>query len=456
MHDLGAMMERLRASFAAGRTRPLAWRKAQLDALAAMMQAEEEAIVEALRLDLGKPRAESLTGEVDNVRKEARLIARQLKRWTRPVKVSSPLATFPSRSLIVPEPMGVALIIGAWNFPVQEIFAPLAGALAAGNCAVLKPSELAPASSALIARLAQQYLDSKAIAVVEGDAQTVEALLEHRFDTIFFTGGSRVGRHIMQGAARHLTPVTLELGGKSPAIVADDADLVVTARRLVWGRFMNAGQLCVAPDHVYVHHSLHDRLVAELGQQIRALYGDDPATSPDYGRIVNARHFDRVSAYLQQGRVAHGGAVDRERLYIAPTILVDPQPGSDVLEEEIFGPVLPVLAWREEEEVYQSLAARPAPLAVYAFGKSKAFLERARARTRSGTFMSNDVVMFQTNPALPFGGVGESGMGSFHGRHSFDAFSQKRAVMLRGFGLDSALRYPPYDAKKLKTLRQLA
>jgi aldehyde dehydrogenase (NAD+) len=449
------MMQKLRACFASGRTRDIAWRRAQLGALARMMASEEAAFLDALHRDLGKPRAESLTGEVDIVRKEARLMARNLRHFMRPAKVRSPLVTFPARSSIVPEPLGVALIIGAWNYPVQEILAPLAGALAAGNCAVLKPSELAPATAALIARLVPQYLDPAAVAVLEGDARTVEALLQHRFDTIFFTGSSAVGRLVMAAAARHLTPVTLELGGKCPAIVAGDADIAVTARRLAWGRFMNAGQLCIAPDYVYAHVDIHDRLVTALGDAIRAFYGEDPKGSPDYGRIVNQRHFDRISAYLDQGRIAHGGTTDREALYIAPTVLTDPQPGSAVMEEEIFGPVLPLIAWSKEEEVYEALARRPSPLAVYAFSKSSAFLERARTATRSGTFMSNDVVLFQTNPALPFGGLGESGLGRFHGRHSFDAFSHQRAVMLRGFGLDSAVRYPPYDARKLKLLRRL-
>jgi acyl-CoA reductase-like NAD-dependent aldehyde dehydrogenase len=456
MPDPADMMQHLRGCFASGKTRTIAWRRAQLDALARMMATEEAAIVDALHRDLGKPRVESLTGEVDIVRKEARLMARNLRHFMRPTEVRSPIVTFPARSKIMPEPLGVALIIGAWNYPMQQVFAPLAGALAAGNCAVLKPSELAPASSALIARLVPQYLDPEAIAVVEGDAHTVQALLKHRFDAIFFTGSSAVGRLVMSAAAPHLTPVTLELGGKCPAIVADDADIAVTARRLVWGRFMNAGQLCIAPDYVYVHKHAHDRLVAALGATIRAFYGEDPRSSPDYGRIVNQRHFDRVSAYLDQGRIAHGGTTDREALYIAPTILTDPQPGSPVMEEEIFGPVLPLIAWSREDEVYEALARRPSPLAVYAFGKSRAFLTRAHNATRSGTFMSNDVVLFQTNPALPFGGLGESGLGNFHGRHSFAAFSHHRAVMLRGFGLDSALRYPPYDAHKLKILRCLA
>jgi acyl-CoA reductase-like NAD-dependent aldehyde dehydrogenase len=451
MPDQVGMMQHLRGCFASGRTRMIAWRRAQLDAPTRMMANEEAGIVNALHRDVGKPRVESLTDEVDTVHKEARLMARNLRHFLRPAKVSSLIVTFPARSKIMPEPLGVTLIIGAWNYPIQQVFAPLAGVLAAGNCAVLKPSELAPASSALIARFLPQYLDREAIAVVKGGAHAVQALLKHRFETIFFTGSSAVGRLVMSAAAPHLTPVTLELGGKCPAIVADDADIAVTARRLVWGRFMNAGQLCIAPDYVFIHKNAHDRLVAALGAFIRAFFGEDPRSSPDYGRIVNLRHFDRVSAYLHQRRIAHGGTTDREAMYIASTILTDPQPGSPVMEEEIFGPVLPLIAWSREDEVYEALGRRPNALAIYAFGKSRAFLTRARNATRSGKFVSNDVVLFQTNAALPLGGLGK-----FHGRHSFDAFSHHRAVTLRGFGLDSALRYPPYHARKLRLLRRLA
>ena len=456
MNKAAAMIARLRDCFASGRTLDPDWRTAQLTGLARAMDAEEGRIVEALRADLAKPAAETLTGEVDYVKKEARRAARTLRRWMKPRRVSTPLAAFPSKSFIQPEPYGVALIIGAWNYPVQECLAPLVGAIAAGNCAVLKPSESAPAAAAALSHIVADYLDTDAITVMEGAADETANLLEQRFDKIFFTGGSRIGRVVMAAAAKHLTPVTLELGGKSPALVEPDADLAVSARRVAWGRFMNAGQICVAPDYVLVHEDAHDAFIAALRTAITGFYGADPKQSPDFARIVNARHFERIAALIEPGKVVIGGETDAAERYIAPTVLSGVTEDSPAMREEVFGPVLPVLTYRDRREALALIRGRDAPLAIYVFTKDAAFADEVIARTRSGTVMVNDAVIFQTNPALPFGGVGESGMGAFHGEHSFKCFSHEKAVMKRGFALDSALRYPPYDAKKLATLRRLA
>ncbi len=456
MDAIAATLARLREAFASGRTLDPAWRAEQLTALARAMEAEEARIVDALKADFAKPAAETLTAEVDYVKKEARRAAKRLKRWMKPRRVATPLAAFPSRSMIRPEPYGVALIIGAWNYPVQECLAPLVGAIAAGNCAVIKPSELAPSASNAILEIVRAHLDGSAVAVIEGGVEETTALLDQRFDKIFYTGGAKVGRIVMAAAAKHLTPVTLELGGKSPAIVEPDADLAVSARRIAWGRFMNAGQICVAPDYALVHDSVHDAFIEALREALHAFYGEEPKRSPDFARLVNERHFDRVAKLIEPHKAAIGGETDRSERYIAPTVLTGVTEESPAMQEEVFGPVLPVLTYSDRAEALEFVRGRDAPLALYVFTEDDAFAEEVIARTRSGTVMVNDAVIFQANAALPFGGIGESGMGAFHGEHSFRCFSHDKAVMKRGFALDSALRYPPYDAKKLDTLRKLA
>lgn len=447
---------RLREAFDAGHTRPIAWRVAQLAALERMMAENEEAIRAALRSDLGKPVAEAMTAEIDFIRKEAKLARTRVARWARPRIVSTPLAMQPGRSSVAPSPYGVALIIGAWNYPFQLTLAPLVGAIAAGNCALLKPSELAPASAALMAELVGRYLDPEAIVVVEGGATVAAALLEQRFDIIFYTGGERVGRIVMTAAAAHLCPVVLELGGKNPCIVDETADLAVAARRIAWGRFLNAGQICVAPDHILVAASAEQALIQHLGQALTEFFGPDPKSSPDFGRIVNDAHFDRLSRMLGDGDVIIGGQTDRASCYIAPTILANVASNSPAMTEEIFGPILPVVAYRDLDETLAQIRSRPAPLALYAFTGNRAVADHIIASTQSGTVAVNDTVVFMANPELPFGGVGASGMGSCHGKYSFDAFSRPRAILKRSFALDSSLRYPPFDARKLAWLRRFA
>lgn len=448
--------KRVQQAFRSGRTRPFDWRDQQLDAIQQAMIERESDLLASLSDDLGKPRAEALTGEIDFIRKDAAYVAKKYKGWAKAKSVGTPLATLPGASSLKPEPLGAALILGAWNYPAQQIFNPLIGAIAAGCAAVCKPSELAPATAEVIADIGKAYLDAEAIEIVTGGADAAEALLAEKFDTIFFTGSAAIGRSVMAAAARHLTPVTLELGGKSPAIVLADCDLEVTARRLVWGRFMNAGQLCVSPDYVLAEASIRDALIAALGKAVEALYGAHPKTSADYGRIVNHRHFDRLMALMESGRVAHGGDHDRGAKYIAPTVLTDVKLDAPVMQEEIFGPLLPVISVDGLDAALDIVNDRPRPLTLYGFSKNKQNAERIINETSSGSVLINDTVVFQVNPNLPFGGVGESGTGRFHGRYSFLAFSHEKAVMTRGFSLDSALRYPPYDEKKLKTLRKLS
>lgn len=453
--DVAAVIQTLRAAFDSGLTRDLAWRKSQLAALERMMVENEAKIAEALKADLGKPFGEACTAEIDFVRKEAAHAQKHLRRWTRPQRTASPIAIQPGKSVIEAAPYGVTLIIGAWNYPFQLVLAPLVGAIAAGNCAVIKPSEMAAQSSALLKQLVARYLDPRAFTVVEGDADVSTALLAQKFDLIFYTGGERVGRVVMAAAARHLTPVVLELGGQNPCIVDETADLAVAARRIVWGRFLNAGQICVAPDHVYVAASVEARLLEALKREVTAMFGPDPKQSRDYGRIINPRHAARLQALLADGRAVTGGVADVDACYVAPTILTDVSADAPVLAEEIFGPILPVLPYDSLDAPLAAINARSPALALYAFTRDKATADRIIASTRSGSVTINDVVVFMANPNLPFGGVGASGMGAYHGRYSFETFSHRRAVLRRSFALDASVRYPPFSKSKLALLRRV-
>ncbi len=454
--EIAQIVQTLRTAFNNGLTRNLDWRKNQLVALERMMIENEAAIAEALKADLGKPYGEACTAEIDLVVKEAVHARKNLRRWTRPQRTGTPLAILPGKSYVEPTPYGVTLIIGAWNYPFQLVLAPLAGAIAAGNCAIIKPSELAPRSSALLKQLVERYLDPSAYAVIEGEADVAAALLDQHFDLIFYTGGERVGRIVMEAAAKNLTPVVLELGGQNPCIVDETADLAVAARRIVWGRFLNAGQICVAPDHVYVAASVEARLLEELERAVTTMFGSDPKQSADYGRIVNPRHAARLKALLTDGRAVTGGQADVDDRYVAPTILTEVSADAPVLREEIFGPILPVLPYQTLDGPLAAINARSPALALYAFTRNKKTADRIIAATRSGSVAINDTVVFMANPNLPFGGMGASGMGSYHGHYSFKAFSHQRSVLRRGFALDAAIRYPPFTKGKLAMLRRVA
>lgn len=446
---------RLRASFDSGKTRPEAWRRGQLERLKAMVEENESAINEALHADLGKSGFEARMTEIGTVLSEIDHTLSRLKSWMQPKKVSTPLSNQPGNSRIVHEPLGVVLIMAPWNYPVNLVLTPLIGAIAAGNCAAIKPSEVSAHTSALLARLIPAYLDPDAFEVFEGGADVSTALLEERFDHIFFTGSEQIGRIVMTAAAKYLTPVTLELGGKSPCIIHEDCDLSTAARRVAWGKFLNAGQTCIAPDYVLVHESVAEAFVERLGVSIRKFFGKDPKTSPDYPRIINERHFDRVAGLMSGGNIAIGGETDRSEKYIAPTVLTGVSPEADVMREEIFGPVLPVITYRTLDDAIRFVTSRPKPLALYLFAKSKEIYRQVIERTSSGGACINDVVMHLAVPDLPFGGVGASGMGAYHGRASFDTFSHKRAVLTKSEHFDVPLRYPPFSRLKLRGLKWL-
>jgi aldehyde dehydrogenase (NAD+) len=437
------IIARQRQFFQSGATRPLEFRRAQLEKLAVLLETREVDLLAALHTDLRKSPHEAYVSETGFVLGEIRHALRNLSSWMKPERRRSPWLSWPARSHVRPEPYGVALIIGPWNYPLQLLFSPLVGAIAAGNCAVLKPSEFAPHTAEVMDEMIRSVFPENYLTIIRGERETSEALLREKFDTIFFTGGTETGRVVMSAAARHLTPVTLELGGKCPCIVCHDAPLEITARRILWGKFLNAGQTCVAPDHVWVDSRIAPALLAVMKNTLREFYGEFPQQSPDYGRVINSRHFERLRAYLQDGKIHCGGDCDAGDLYIAPTILTNCEWHSPVMTEEIFGPVLPVLEFSDLDEVLANLRDRPKPLAVYLFTRDRAARENVISQTQSGGVCVNDTILQILGSDLPFGGVGESGMGNYHGRASFDCFSHTRTVMVRPLGMDQKFRYPP-------------
>ncbi len=448
-------LERLRTVVDAGMARSFSWRKTQLDGLLRFVEDHQTAMLEALKADLGRCPTEARLVDVTMVCAEIQRMRRHLRKWLRPRFVHTPLAAQPGKSWIEQEPFGLALILGTWNYPFQQILLPLAGALAAGNAAVVKLSEVAPRAAALMAAHLEHYVDPEAVIVITGGPETASQLLEFRFDKIFFSGQSRVGRIVMAAAAAHLTPVTLELGGKNPALLAPDCPLEVAARRIAWGRFMNAGQLCVAPDYVLAPEPLRLPLIAALQRAIKRFYGPDPQRSDSFARIVNQRHFQRLLALMHDGRIAVGGQSDPADLYIAPTVLTDLPGHAAVLEEEIFGPILPVVGYAEIEDALAFVRQRPKPLALYLFTRNRRLQQQVIRGTSSGSVVVNDVLVNQIVPGLPFGGVGSSGMGAFHGRYTLDAFSHAKAVVRRSFRADIDARYPPFSEMKDQLLTWL-
>ncbi|MFJ4894127.1 aldehyde dehydrogenase family protein [Streptomyces sp. NPDC088788] len=425
-----ATVARLRATFRSGRTQPIAWRTEQLGRLRELLTAHGEELAAALHEDLGKSSAEAFRTEIDFTVREIDHTLEHLDGWLLPEPAPVPAhlgadATAWTRY----DPLGVVLVIAPWNYPVQLLLTPMLGALAAGNAVVAKPSELAPATSTALARLLPQYLDTDAVAVVEGGVPETTALLAERFDQIFYTGNGTVGRIVMRAAAEHLTPVALELGGKSPAFVDRDTDLAVVADRLVRGKFLNAGQTCVAPDYVLTDPETARALEPRLAEAVTTLFGAAPKESAAFGRIVNERHFDRLTGLLGSGRTVTGGDSDRAAKYIAPTVLADVDPKSPVMGEEIFGPILPVVTVADLDEAIGFINDRDKPLALYVFTESDTTRERIAAETSSGGLGFGLPLAHLTVSDLPFGGVGESGMGSYHGRYSIDTFSHRKAVL---------------------------
>jgi len=421
------------------------------------LREHESDYAEALAEDLGKSTTEAWSTEIGFVIGQARYARRHLAEWMRPRRVGLPAVARPGRARVVPTPLGVVCVISPWNYPLHLALAPVVTAVAAGNSVVVKPSELAPATATLIERYLPDVLGRDICAVVTGGPDATTALLAERFDHIFYTGGGRVGRIVMEAAARHLTPVTLELGGRSPAIVCADADLSVAARRIVWGKFVNAGQTCVAPDHVIVEREVSERLVSLIGAEIANSFGTDPSESADYGRIINTHHVDRLARLIagSGAREVRGGRTDRETRYVEPTVLLDPDPASEVLADEIFGPVLPVLAVDALDDTLRSIADGPTPLAMYVFTSSDTRARDILDAVPSGGAVVNHTLMHLAVHELPFGGMGESGHGAYHGRAGFERLSHLRSVLQRPTRPDPRLAYPPYGRLARALIRRL-
>ena len=453
--DYTSMFADLRATFESEKTIDLAWREQQLQALERMMTEREQEILDALQEDLAKHPLEAWMTEVSYVASSAAYSRKNLRKWTRRRRVSTPITGLPGKSWLQPEPLGVVLIIGAWNYPLQLTLSGMAAAIAAGNCVVLKPSELAPATSALTARLVADYLDDDCIKVVEGAVPETTALLELPWDHILYTGGGNVGRIVMAAAAKHLTPVTLELGGKSPCVVLPDADLKTTANRIAWGKFTNAGQTCIAPDYILTDAETEKKLVPLLQEALTNMFGENPETSESYGRIVNDRHFERLASLLESGKVAIGGQTNAQTRYIAPTVLTGVTADSPVMQEEVFGPILPVLRADDLAAAIRFIRKGDKPLAAYIFTKDAAAEKRFLEKVSSGNACVNDTMMFMAVHELPFGGVGPSGMGNYSGEYGFRTFSHMKAVMKRGWWPDPDLRYAPFNDRKFRLLRKL-
>ncbi|WP_404399867.1 aldehyde dehydrogenase family protein [Idiomarina seosinensis] len=456
MSSYQALLSDLNQTYNTGLTRPVSWRKKQLEQLERFLQQHQQSLLSALQSDLGKHPSEARLTELQFLSNDISHTLKKLPHWQKPRRVSNPLLVFPARSQLVPEPLGTVLILGAWNYPVQLLLAPLIAAIAAGNCAVIKPSEHAPQTALMIEKHLPDYLDPAAFKILCGDAEVSSQLTKLPFDHIFYTGGSKAAKSIMTAAAEHLTPVTLELGGKSPAVVLSDCDLTVTARRIIWGKFLNAGQTCIAPDYLLVEEEIKDALVDAMKQVVVDFYGEDPQAGEDYGRIIHQQHWQRLVDMLDGQKVIFGGQYSKKDRYLAPTFVDDVAASDTLMQEEIFGPILPIIKVASATEAIEQIQSKPKPLALYVFSKNQRLLDQFTEQVSAGNVCYNDTLMFMLNQELPFGGVGNSGIGRYHGKWGFDTFSHLKPVMTRRFAFDIKLRYPPYSSLKDKVLNWLS
>jgi aldehyde dehydrogenase (NAD+) len=454
--DIEDMLGEHRQFFDSGSTREASFRIQQLKKLQDAIRRYESQIITALHQDLRKSEFEAYSTEVGLVLDSIGSAIKKIGRWMKPVKVRSPLHLFPSKSYMISEPYGTVLIVGPFNYPFQLLIEPLIGAMAAGNCAALKPSESTPAVTGVINELIRETFDPAYIRVVEGEKETTSLLIHAKFDYIFFTGSVPVGKIVMEAAAKNLTPVTLELGGKSPVIVDKSANLDLAAKRIVWGKLLNAGQTCIAPDYLLAHQDIADDLIAKIKHYIGAFYGSDAQVNPDYGRIINARQVERLAKILEhdQDKIVMGGKVSLEDLYIEPTLLYPVTWEDSAMEDEIFGPILPVMEYRQLDEAIQTIKNHPKPLALYLFSEDKGVQQEVLGRVAFGGGCINDTISHVASPNLPFGGVGGSGIGAYHGKHSFDLFSHRKSIVKRSTKIDFGVVYPPYG-NKVKLARKL-
>ncbi|GFP89819.1 aldehyde dehydrogenase [Phtheirospermum japonicum] len=450
--------EDLRSVYGGGKTKTYEWRVSQLKALLEITTRHERDIVQALRSDLRKPEQEAFLHEVYGVSSSCKLALKELHRWMTPERVKTNMMN--SYGEIVSEPLGAVLIISTWNYPFLLSLGPVIGAIAAGNAVVLKPSEVAPASSSVLSKLLGEYMDTSAVKVIEGGVPETTALLEQKWDKIFYTGSTNVGRIILAAAAKHLTPVVLELGGKCPLVVNSDIDLVVAARRIITGKWgSNSGQTCISPDYIVTTKEFASTLVDAISLELEKFYGKDPLRSNDLSSIINSRHFDRLAKLLDDeyisGKVVVGGQRDKVNFKIAPTVILDPPQDSLIMNEEIFGPLLPIITVDKIDDSFGLINSKGKPLAAYLFTNDKRLKEEFIRSVSAGGMVVNETVIHTAEPNLPFGGVGESGMGAYHGKFSFDTFSHKKAVLRCEFNGDFDVRYPPYTSQKLKLLKAI-
>lgn len=441
------IIRKQRDFFKTGKTKDINFRIQQLETLKQAIGEYEKEIFQAVKADLHKPEFETFSAEILLIFKEIDHAIKQLKNWTKAKRVEVYAQLLPATAQIYPEPLGVVLIIGSWNYPIQLNIVPLVGAIAAGNCGIIKPSELATHTSSIVHEIIGKYFDPAYIAVVEGGVETSQQLVAEKFDHIFFTGSTNVGKLVMEAAAKHLTPVTLELGGKSPCIVDSDNHIEHTARRITWGKFMNAGQSCIAPDYLLVNKNIKKNLLLSIKNCIQEFYGNNPANSPDYGRIIHQKHFDRLVNFLKEGEIYVGGETNSLECYIAPTVIDNVTEADAIMQEEIFGPILPVIEYTDITEAIALINSKPKPLALYLFTNNKNLQQRVLQETSSGAVGINNTMLHSSVSSLPFGGVGDSGIGSYHGKASFDTFSHYKSVFCKPLLLDLKLLYASYQGK---------
>ncbi|MCF8714241.1 aldehyde dehydrogenase [Joostella atrarenae] len=453
-NQIKQVLEEQKAYYNKGTTRDLKARKNILRKLKSEIEIREKDICDALYADFKKSEFESLLSETQYILGELNDAIKKIYSWAKPKAVSPSLINFPSSAKIIKEPYGTVLIIAPWNYPFQLAISPLIGAIAAGNTAVIKPSELTPNTANIISEIISAVFPENYVSVTQGDKDASTALLKERWDYIFFTGSPQVGKIVYQAAANNLTPVTLELGGKNPCIVDETAKLQQAARRIVWGKFLNGGQTCIAPDYILVASEVKDKLIAFLKEEIIAAYSDNPKNSPDYPRIVNQRNFDRLADLIDYEKVTFGGQIDRTDCYISPTLITEPSLDSDVMKEEIFGPLLPIISYNTEEEISDVISKYEKPLSLYVFSSRKNFSNKVMNQFSYGGGVINDTIVHFVNKRLPFGGVGQSGIGAYHGNLTFDVFSHHKSVVRRGTWLDIPLKYAPYEGK-LNLVRKL-
>ncbi|XP_016000635.1 aldehyde dehydrogenase family 3 member A2 isoform X2 [Rousettus aegyptiacus] len=444
-------VQRVRKAFQSGRSRPLRFRLQQLEALRRMLQEREKDILAAITSDLCKSELNVYSHEVVTILLEIDLVLEKLPEWVTARPAKKDLFTILDKAYVQPEPLGVVLIIGAWNYPFVLTIQPLIGAIAAGNAVIIKPSELSENTAKILSKLLPQYLDQELYIVTNGGVEETTELLKQRFDHIFFTGSPSVGKIVMEAAAKHLTPVTLELGGKNPCYIDKDCDLDVACRRIAWGKYMNCGQTCIAPDYILCEPSLQNQIVQNIKEIVKEFYGENVKESPDFERIINLRHFKRIISLLEGQKIAFGGETDEATRYIAPTVLTDVDPETKVMQEEIFGPILPIVPVKNADEAIKFINEREKPLSFYVFSHNKKLVKQMIDGTSSGAVTVNDVIMHFVLSSLPFGGVGSSGMGSYHGKYSFDTFSHQRSCLVKSLKMEgfNKLRYPPNSQSKV-------